>query len=261
MRVYWLTLQQTLRRELAYPARNWVDFVGDGMRVLFWAALWGGLYAINGPPGGEDVPLKMMLTYSVVAIMMRGLVDSHVAASIRTKVRTGAIATDLLKPVSLPAMIVAESGGRFLWRAVQTAAVVGAVVWPLGLHLPQNAPLFLLSVALGWSVSLALSFAMHTIAFWTLESRGILMSVRYLGHLLSGSVVPVWFFPDWMERVATALPFPAMYHYPMTIYLGRVTGAEALLLILTQATWVALLAAAGTLLWRRGLRKVVVQGG
>jgi ABC-2 type transport system permease protein len=265
MLAYWVMLQQALRRELAYPARNWVDLAGDGLRVLFWAALWSGLYAVNGPPalqaGAPTVSLHVMLTYAVVAIWMRGLLESHTTAAIRDKVRSGAIATDLLKPVSLPLMIAAESGGRFLYRAGVTALLIGAVAWPLRLHGPVNLPLFLLSGMLGWGVTFAINFLLHTVAFWTLESEGIRSSVRYVGHIISGSIVPVWFFPEWLERAAMALPFPAMYHVPLTLYFGRATGAKAARLILLQLFWILALAAASVLVWRRGLRRVVVQGG
>jgi ABC-2 type transport system permease protein len=85
--------------------------------------------------------------------------------------------------------------------------------------------------------------------------------VGFFHDIFSGELVPLWFLPDWLQRIAWALPFQAMRFTPVAIYLGRYSHAEITRLLAVQAGWIAAVAAAQSLLWKRGLRRIVVHGG
>jgi ABC-type uncharacterized transport system permease subunit len=77
--------------------------------------------------------------------------------------------------------------------------------------------------------------------------------------LLSGALIPVWFFPDWLRTTAQHLPFAAAVNTPVSIWVGRVPADWARLG--EQALWCALLAVAVRLVWGRVPRRLVVFGG
>jgi ABC-2 type transport system permease protein len=52
-----------------------------------------------------------------------------------------------------------------------------------------------------------------------------------------------------------------MQNMPLRIYSGNIAGIDALRGIVFQIFWLVLLIAAGKLLMRRALKKVIVQGG
>ena len=45
--------------------------------------------------------------------------------------------------------------------------------------------------------------------------------------MLSGALVPLSFFPGWLQSVAAVLPFASLASTPGLIYLGQVDGAAA----------------------------------
>ena len=78
---------------------------------------------------------------------------------------------------------------------------------------------------------------------------------------LAGLFVPIWIFPQWLETVAQATPFPSMMMYPVDIISGRVDVSESLVLLVVQVAWLVGVGLVGQLLTRAGRRHLEVQGG
>ncbi|MBI3973909.1 MAG: ABC-2 family transporter protein, partial [Chloroflexi bacterium] len=78
---------------------------------------------------------------------------------------------------------------------------------------------------------------------------------------LAGGIAPLWFFPEWFRGAAALLPFAGFAHTPLSIYIGRLSGADAWAAIGLQVGWTCALAIAGRGLWHLAVRKLVVQGG
>jgi ABC-2 type transport system permease protein len=78
---------------------------------------------------------------------------------------------------------------------------------------------------------------------------------------LSGFIIPVRFFPDWLQTLANATPFPSMVQRPVDIFIGQVDGLELLGTLAVQAAWMTALFAAAYGLFALGARRLVVQGG
>jgi viologen exporter family transport system permease protein len=110
-------------------------------------------------------------------------------------------------------------------------------------------------------VSFLCRYGMNLIAFWTVDVQGFLNLYTLLLGLLSGFYLPVHVFPAWLQTVAFASPFPAMFQAPIDVTSGRVVGAAAWQVIAGQASWmIGLLILTRLVLWR-ATRRLVVQGG
>jgi ABC-2 type transport system permease protein len=83
------------------------------------------------------------------------------------------------------------------------------------------------------------------------------MIAMIVANLLSGFIVPLAFFPDWLETIANATPFPSMVQTPIDVFIGQ-AGATAMVV---QLFWCVVLLAACRAVFAAGTRKVVVQGG
>jgi len=56
-------------------------------------------------------------------------------------------------------------------------------------------------------------------------------------------------------------PFPYQLYFPVSIYMGKVQGAELVRGLLTQLAWVAIAYVIARAAWARGLRKYSAVGG
>ena len=58
-----------------------------------------------------------------------------------------------------------------------------------------------------------------------LDVRGVLTLYVVVSNLLSGMLIPVWWFPDWLRDIARATPFPSMLQAPADLITACLFGA------------------------------------
>src|SRR5579872_2222904 len=231
------------------------------LRVYILRSLWTALYAQNVAP--VNLPLHGMITYATVAMLMSLILEVDGTRLIREKVREGTIATDLMKPISLPMYFFSDGIGQTLLHAL---LVIPSLVFALLLvHIdvppPATLAAFAIAFVIGYCVNFFLNFLMNSIAFWTLETFAIQLIVRWASDLLSGQIIPLTFFPGILGRIVFALPFAAIYSTPLLIYVGIIRPADYLRYVIIQLLWLVLFAALSWLVWQAASRRVVIQGG
>lgn len=264
MRVYARILAAGFRTQARYlPAA----FAGLLANATFGLLKSGILLTLVDGHGGS-VAGYTAGTMAAYAWLSQGILGSinvwGLGASAR-RIRSGDIAVDFLRPVDVQLASVADDVGRALFALIPRGLPSVAVgVLAVGMSMPDDAGPYLLgavSLLLGIVLSHALIYLLGTAAFWVVEVRGL--SILYMGvaGLLTGIITPVWLFPEWLQALALATPFPAVLMFPVDVLSGRTTGVAALGLIAVQAAWLALVLAAGQVTTRLGRRKLEVQGG
>lgn len=248
-------------REATYRMEVFTNVGSLVLRLYLMKSVWTALYAQNAAPAG--VPLHAVLTYTTVALLMSLVLEIDGTRSIRDKVREGTIATDLMKPISLPLYFFSDGVGMTLLHAVMIvpALVLSLLIVRIDLPSPAVLAAFALSFVLGYLVNFALNFCMNLVAFWTLETFAVQAMVRWISDLLGGQIIPLVFFPGMLQKVVLALPFAAVYSTPLLIYLGTIPPSRYAAAFALQLGWFAVFAALGALIWRAAQRRVVVQGG
>jgi ABC-2 type transport system permease protein len=248
-------------REATYRMEVFTNIASLLVRLYLMKTVWTALYAQNVAPAG--VPLHAVLTYTVVALLMSLVLEIDGTRVIREKLREGTIATDLMKPISLPLYFFADGVGMTLLHAVLIvpALVLSLLLVHIDVPPPHVLAAFALSFLLGYLVNFMLNFLMNCVAFWTLETFAIQLMVRWVSDLLSGQIVPLIFFPGLLQKIVLALPFAAIYSTPLLIYLGTIPPSGYLAAFAAQAGWGAVFALLAWTVWRAARTRVVVQGG
>ncbi|MNK62675.1 hypothetical protein D3C87_818620 [compost metagenome] len=255
------------QRETTYRVDVLTSLLGVAARLYLLFALWTALYQSRGPDAApEGFTLPLIVTYSAVSLLYGLVVNSATesADQVEDKIRDGNIATDLFRPVRYPLTVMADGLGAMgfgLLQVIPALLVLAPIIHLVAPPTPDAAALFVLSALLGIAVNFSMTLMLNLTAFWILETFGIQMILRWVSMALSGAVVPVWFFPGAFQAIALALPFQAIYSTPLSIYVGKLQGPTAWAFIGIQAFWVFALGGICALMWTRGVRKVVVQGG
>ncbi len=231
------------------------------LRVYLLRSLWTALYRQNAAPAG--LPLHAIITYSAVALLMSLILEVDGTREIQVRIRDGSIATDLMKPISLPLFFFSDGIGRTALYAFTVPPALAFSLLLVHIDVPPPATLaaFALAFVLGYLVNFLINFIMNAIAFWTLEIHAIQLSIRWASDLLSGAIVPLALFPGALGAVVRAAPFAAIYSTPLQIYVGELPPAAWPGAFATQSAWLVLFAALGAVVWRSAERHVVVQGG
>ena len=262
MNAYVAFATKAFAREATYRFEVFTTIGSLLLRMYLLRQLWTVLYAHNAAP--SDLPLHGIITYSAVALLMSLIFEVDGSRIIHTRLREGTIATDFMKPISVPLFVLSDGIGRVLFEAMTLLPALGLALFIVHIDLPTSptaAGMFLLSVAAGYVVNTSLNFLMNSVAFWTLEIHAIQMSVRWASDLLGGQILPLSLFPGFLGTIVFALPFAAVYSTPLRIYTGQLPASGYLAAFAGQLAWAALMTGLAMLLWRSAERRVVVQGG
>jgi len=213
--------------------------------------------------GGYD--LRQAVTYTALTQLLIAPIHIWGWNEVARTVRSGDIATDLAKPYHFFAFWLARDQGRALFQCLFRGLPI-LLLFPLffPLHWPGSAgeaALGVLSLWLAVLLSFSWRFFVNLSAFWFVEAAGIDRFAYLTMTFLSGFVVPVAFFPDWLQAFVRWTPMPAMVNTPVEVYLGVVQGSSAWGALALQALWWALLTGLCLFAFRRGVRRLVVQGG
>ena len=220
----------------------------------------------NPTAGGYDV--KDAVTYAwlgqamimTVAVWSGGATDDLAA-----RIKSGDVAIDLYRPVSLLGWYLASDLGRALLSPADARARADDLrSHPVRPPLPGGAwdwAAFCVSVVLAVTVSFGIRMLVSASAFWLLDDTGTKNLAAVFSMFFSGLVVPLVLFPGWTQDVATALPWAAYLQVPADIWLGHDSGAEIWRALGFQAFWTVVLLGICQLVLERANHKVVVQGG
>lgn len=225
----------------------------------FWIAAYDGGGTVSG------VSQRDMITYTTISVIMGNLLTMGVQDRIARSVRSGSVALDLLKPVNIYGIYLAEDLGdcaaAFFQKAVPLLLVGTAL---FGFPPPASAVhflFFLLSFAIGYLVNWFLAALLGLCAFKTLTLGPLANAKGFIMRLLSGSIFPLWFFPSGFRRVLELLPFMNIYQLPLGIYIGQYTTIEILLRTLLQVFWCGLLWLLFDFLQKKMAAAILIQGG
>jgi ABC-2 type transport system permease protein len=99
--------------------------------------------------------------------------------------------------------------------------------------------------------------AVAAASFWLRDAKSTWFVYQKFILILGGVLLPLQVMPEWLERVALALPFSAMSHAPARLASGHV---EPYLLV-TQAAWGLVLLAVAAWAFAAGERRLQAVGG
>jgi ABC-2 type transport system permease protein len=253
--------KKAFAREATYRMEVLTEIGSLVLRVYLLRALWTALYSQNAAP--FNLPLHSMITYATIALLMSLILEVDGTRLIREKVREGTIATDLMKPISVPIYFFSDGFGQTLLHAVLVLPSLAFALLLVHIDVPQPATIgvFLLSMLLGYFVNFFVNFVMNSVAFWALETFAMQLIVRWVSDLLSGQIIPLTFFPGAFGSLVFALPFAAIYSTPLLIYVGVIPASAWGVSLAVQAMWLALFGTLSAIIWRAAARHLVIQGG
>ena len=263
MRSYLSAFRLRWKMELQYRGAMIGGIVCQVMFGLILIALYRALYASKP----QALPVEHVVTYVwLQQAFFRMLLASD--ADLLDKIRSGGIAYDLCRPLSLYgfyyARIMAQKITGSLMRAVPMLVFAALLPKGWGICLPASVPALLCALAglvLGLLCVSALENITMAFTMKTLDPRGVQAMLNMLMMVLSGNILPLTLFPDSWQKVITLLPYAQLLDAPIRLYTGDTPLAEAPRILALQAGWIIILTLLGIVLWNRHQKQIIVQGG
>ena len=262
MRLFWEVTKRSFRRHLTYRAATIAGLVTNIFFGLMRAAVLVALYGNRQVVAGLDV--QDVITYTgltqavIVYLSIFGWYD------LMRAVHGGEIAGDLLRPMRLFSFWLAQDLGRALVGLVLrgfTIMLVYALLFDISYPAGWQWGALALTLSLSWLLSFAYRFLVNLAAFWSPDARGIGRFAFVAVLFFSGFLMPLRFFPDWVQTLAYLTPFPHMLNTVVEVYLGVLSGPTLAGALAAQAGWTLALVALCQLVLARATRRLVILGG
>lgn len=242
--------------QMAYPSRFFALLFADGIPLILYLFLWRTIFL--GQNNVKGFTLPMIVTYYAITFTIRELNDSKsITGEIGSNVRSGDLSNFLIKPLDFNVFqfvrVITRKGIESFSPII--FFVILFVFFQNYFLPPKHTLLFLISLFLGTLVAHFTFAILGLIAFWTVNTWGIVSMFGRFSSIASGSVFPLDFLPKWALEVTKFLPFQYTIYIPASIYIGRISSTEALIHIIIQLIWVIGLASIYKILWGKALTR------
>lgn len=187
---------------------------------------------------------------------------------ILSMIKNGNVAYELCRPQDLYFMWFFKIMGERLANVTLRFAPVLliAMLLPGAYHLDLSISfsaflIFLVSLVLAVILMVSLVLLYHVICLFTLDEKGIVNIFMIVSDILSGMILPIPFFPEFLQKISNVLPFRYVSDFPFRLYVGNIAVYEGVIGIGVQIIWIVILVLLGRFITKKALKKAVVQGG
>lgn len=241
-------------------------FAGFGTQ-LFWGLIRIMIFEafFRSSTAAQPMTYPEVVTYIWLSQAFLILLPYSADTDIRDMVRSGNVVYELLRPANLYffwySRAIAQRTAPGVFRALPLC--IAAVAF-FDMGPPPDLPAasaWLVSMLFAVLIGAAITNLMNISLLWTLSGEGIGVLVAASACLLSGLTIPLVFFPDWAQVAIDLLPFRYVMDIPFRFYLGHLSADQIWGHLPLQIGHLIALIAAGHLILKRGIRRLVAQGG
>jgi ABC-2 type transport system permease protein len=152
--------------------------------------------------------------------------------------------------------------GETIFRAITNALFGSAIVW--WLIGPPPAPfgwiLALITILGTWVLNFCITCLIGLSAFLVEDVSSFMLIYQKLVFILGGFLIPLSFYPPWLQAIAKALPFAAMIYGPSQLFVAPSLQLFENVLLM-QSIWIVILGSVLVISFRRGVTYLTVNGG
>jgi ABC-2 type transport system permease protein len=260
-RKYWYIFTIQLLNSLAYPG----ELLGRSLTIIPFMWIFAQLWRVTFDAAGSSVINGLTLTDTLWYLMMAEtltLSSPRLGNAIADAVKDGSIAYVLNKPYDFLLYQFSTAMGETVFRALMNAVFGSAVIWLL-IGPPAHPIGFLVAIPAivgAWVLNFYISVLIGLAAFVAEDINAFQWIFQKFAFVLGGLLIPLDFYPAWLQVIARALPFSAMVYGPSRLFVTP-TLETFLTTLGMQLVWITLLGLATVLAYRRGVARLTINGG
>ncbi len=222
--------------------------------------LWSSIYSLQGKEIIKGYSLSQMLSYHCWSFVIMLIAIRYRSTDIASEIRLGKISTYLIYPFKFWKFHFAS------FISFQSLQFFVALIFLLVLTQMNLFELPILSILLkGYFLTLVISvywfsinYLIGLLGFWLEATWSLQVIMQVTTSFLSGSIIPVDLFPEFIQKVLFYTPFPYVMYYPVKILMGENLNLMTPILILSA--WTIFIAFLSSFSWKKGLKLYTAAG-
>lgn len=264
MRKYFEVYKATLMEKLQYSKGIFLNFIGTAIHIFIFFALWKFLYSSGERSVINGYTFSQMIWYVTFTEFLTDINSSNVIRKVPTNdIIDGNIAYALNKPYSYTGYIFS----RFFADATVKGIICLLCSIFLGLILigPLQGfnfaflPFIIITIFLAIVIAALIRLIISYLSFWVENSDPFQWLYKTV-FLIFGVTFPLEMFPLWLQPIIRYSPVYAAISGPSKMIVNFDIN-EYVLVILSQLFYIILLALIVNIEYRKGVKKVNVNGG
>lgn len=261
---------------LAYKFSMFTWLFVSALEVACIFFLWIGVYK-SSPNGADSVingfTFKEMLVYvTFINVFNFVSLSGDTMYFIAEDIKKGTIAMSFVKPISYRLRFTFTNLGSAYMKifmlglpcftiAYVVFALLGYIVITSWWILPLHVLLFLFAQLFAILLFDSIDYIFGVLCFYTTAAWGMNQMKYVVISFLSGSLIPLTFFPEVVGKILNYSPFAGISQNPVFILMLKMDWTEALINLAISFAWLVVLELLGKLLFHVASKKVTVQGG
>ncbi len=253
MRVYLEVLKYNFKIASAYK----LELIGFLLRQVFKLLFLLYFWYVLGKTNNTTFDVKQILSYFLIGIGIAEITVSSTYAFgryIQKQIKRGEFSNQIIKPVHLLRYIYASFLGVDAYSALYSflIIIVGVFLYP-----PSSLfsiLLFVVFLVLAFAISMSLNVLLAVVGFYSPEAGSFKNVLMHTTRILSGSLIPLSFFPAAIRSFTELTPFPALVFYPVTILQKGYLGLDTFRMFGVSAIWALGLMFFARYVWKKALR-------
>ena len=258
---YWAVFRTQLVNSLAYP----IDLLGRSLAIVLFMwifmNLWRVTYGATGASSIAGVTLADTMWYLMMAEAVM-LSKRDLSETISEQVKDGSVAYLLNKPFNFIVYHFAAGLGHSILSFGGNLLIGSGIVW-LMVGPPPGITGWLFAgaaVALSWLLDFCFSALIGLSAFVVEETNAFRWIYQKFLLLLGGVLIPLDFFPGWLQTISLNLPFAWIIYGPARLFVDP-SLARLGQVLLQQGIWLAVFGGIVWVTYRRAVARLVINGG
>ncbi len=259
MLLYFHLLRFSFLRFFAYPYEILAALLRNGLEIAFLIFAW----SLFNQYSNNALSINTLASYFLLASGIDVLVMAQwgrFGGSLGKAIRFGTISNYLLKPVNILPTFYSTALGS---DGINVFFSICTIFLGLYIQPPQS----LLSVGLfvyffinAIFIAYAYNILEATMFFYVPDANGIRGSMQHIIGLLSGLLVPIYFFPHPLDQFIKLTPFPGMIFGPINALKTNAINSTVMTDMSVVLFWSITLNILALLFWRRSLKRYEAVG-
>ena len=259
---YNAVFKTTILETISYKWDILLEYTYLGIILFVLINLWITAFTFSNTSNIAGYTLSGILLYLVVTESII-IASPDIIRDTKKDIQTGVIANTLNKPINF--LVFAYS--KFM--ATITIKFTGGLILALILlqfyvTIPTITPFAIIALLITLLFAFSLDFLFKIIigmsGFWLEETNAIAWVYSKIIFIIGGAIIPIEFFPNWIQPTIKILPFNLLTWAPAKLTVAY--SNELFVQILTmQIFWVTVLVIISTLIFKAGTKKLIIMGG
>lgn len=259
------TIETGLGRHLAFKMNFALQIIGPALVFYFIKfQLWQAIF--DSHPTGHIGPydLQTMLDYQSFMLIVTLIAQGYSSTNLSEEIRLGKISTYLIYPFSFWKHHFCVFAAFEFIQLVIATITIGILSYSGIIDIATVADLSHIAIGMVYGIAVAMcwfsiQFLLGIFGFWLEETWVLRVLFITVGNFLSGAIIPLDLYPEWLQSSLTYTPFPYLTYVPVKILMGQYEGSVGFAFAIV-GFWTVVTTLAGRFVWQRGVRLYTAAG-